>query len=273
LNQTYQNWEVIFWDNQSSDNSAKIFKSYKDNRFKYFYAENHTNLFKAKNLAIEKSIGDFIAFLHTDDFWYKNKLNIQMDYFNNPEVGVVYSNLWILKKEGRKYIYINEKLPKGKIYRELIKNYTVGICTTIIRKKIYMKLEKKFDERFEIIGDYDFFIRLSKLCTFESIQEPLAFYRLHGGNLTTVKKEIEVKEYTRWLEENKSDFSLEDTENIKNIIDNKKFVNSKMNGNYKELMKMIFDSNAKIFNLKNFIIFFVPKIILRKLLWYHQEQK
>ena len=38
LKQTYKNWELIFWDNQSSDNSAKIFKSYQDERFCYFYS-------------------------------------------------------------------------------------------------------------------------------------------------------------------------------------------------------------------------------------------
>ena len=38
IEQTYQNWEIIFWDNQSSDLSKTIFTSYDDPRFKYFYA-------------------------------------------------------------------------------------------------------------------------------------------------------------------------------------------------------------------------------------------
>ena len=42
LHQTYQNWELLFWDNQSTDSSAEIFKSYDDNRFKYFYAKKHS---------------------------------------------------------------------------------------------------------------------------------------------------------------------------------------------------------------------------------------
>ena len=39
LNQTYQNWELIFWDNQSSDNSAKIFKTFKDKRLNTIYLQ------------------------------------------------------------------------------------------------------------------------------------------------------------------------------------------------------------------------------------------
>ena len=36
IDQTYKNWEIIFWDNKSTDKSSEIFKSYKDERFKYF---------------------------------------------------------------------------------------------------------------------------------------------------------------------------------------------------------------------------------------------
>ena len=102
INQTYKNWELIFWDNQSKDKSSEIFKSYKDIRLRYFYADQHTPLYKARNLAIEKSKGDLIAFLDTDDLWEKDKLELQKHHFNNTEVGLVFSNLWIIKKNTKK---------------------------------------------------------------------------------------------------------------------------------------------------------------------------
>ena len=109
LSQTYQNWELIFWDNKSDDKSAEIFKIYKDKRFKYFYANEHTSLYKARNLAIEKSKGDFISFLDVDDLWANNKLELQIPYFNNPDVGVVFSNVWLIKKGTKKKKIIHEK--------------------------------------------------------------------------------------------------------------------------------------------------------------------
>ena len=45
INQTYKNWELIFWDNNSTDNSYEIFKKFKDTRFKYFKSDQHTILF------------------------------------------------------------------------------------------------------------------------------------------------------------------------------------------------------------------------------------
>ena len=114
LSQTYKNWELIFWDNQSKDKSAEIFKSYKDIRLKYFYAQQHTTLYKARNLAIEKSKGDLIAFLDTDDLWEKDKLELQMHHFNNSEVGLVFSNLWVLKKNFKnKKIYTKKNFQTG----------------------------------------------------------------------------------------------------------------------------------------------------------------
>ena len=74
LNQTYNNWEIIFWDNQSSDKSAIIFKEYVDSRFKYFYAPTHTNLGEARKLAVQNSKGSWIAFLDCDDYWLLTKL-------------------------------------------------------------------------------------------------------------------------------------------------------------------------------------------------------
>ena len=273
LSQTYGNWELIFWDNQSTDSSAKIFKSYKDQRFEYFYANEHTSLYKARNLAIEKSKGDFISFLDVDDLWDKNKLELQMTYFNNQEVGVVFSNFWVFKKKDvkKKRLYANKKLPRGNVYNELVNNYNVGILTTVIRKKFYLKLKKNFDERFSIAGDFDLFLRLSKICLFESIQKPLAFYRLHGSNLSTFNKEKEIEEVEMWLKENKPNLSDLQMKKLQKIVDYRKFVNCKIDGKYRECIDMLLNSKVNLFNIKNLIVFLAPVFLLRKLLWYHQN--
>ncbi len=271
-NQTYQNWEIIFWDNKSKDKSAKIFKSYDDKRFKYFDADKHTALYEARNLAIEKSNGDFIAFLDVDDMWSKDKLEMQMGFFSNSEVGLVYSNLWIIKNNmNKKKIYTKKNLPRGFIYDDLIKNYNIGILTVVLRKKFYLKLKKKFDERFSIIGDFDLFLRLSKLCIFESVQKPLAFYRLHAGNLSAILKEKEIKEHEIWLNENKDDLSQFNFRNIQNKLDYYKLVNYKIDGKYKECFNILLNRKSNIFNMKNLFILIMPGIILKKFLWFYQD--
>ena len=185
---------------------------------------------------------------------------------------MVFSNLWVLKnQEKKKKLHVNRKLPSGKIYNKLIENYDVGILTSIIRKKFYLRLKKKFDERFSIIGDFDLFLRLSKICLFESIQEPLASYRLHGKNLSILNKKEEIKENEIWLRENQFNLSQFQTKKIQKDIDYRKFVNYKIDGKYKECMHILLHSKISPFNIKNLIIFFTPVVILKKLLWYHQD--
>ena len=106
LSQTYKNWEIIFWDNKSKDKSAEIFKKYKDERFKYFYSNEHTSLYKARNLAMKMSTGDYIAFLDTDDLWDSNKLETQ--------ISILKEVISILPKFQQKSI-----LHHGKFWEEL----------------------------------------------------------------------------------------------------------------------------------------------------------
>ena len=95
INQTYKNWEIIFWDNQSTDKSAEIFKSYQDKRLKYYLATSHTKiLYEARNNALKKTNGDFIAFLDVDDWWLPDKLEQQIPLFSDSVVGLVYGKLW-----------------------------------------------------------------------------------------------------------------------------------------------------------------------------------
>ncbi|MEC7100177.1 MAG: glycosyltransferase family A protein, partial [Pseudomonadota bacterium] len=73
LDQSYKNWEIIFFDNKSSDNSLDIIKKFKNKKIKIFInkTKNIFSLYKARNLALKKTKGDLIAFLDTDDTWNK----------------------------------------------------------------------------------------------------------------------------------------------------------------------------------------------------------
>ena len=63
IDQTYKNWELIFYDNKSSDRSKKIVKSFKDIRIKVFNSNKFIKLYKARNLAVKKCKGKFKPFI------------------------------------------------------------------------------------------------------------------------------------------------------------------------------------------------------------------
>lgn len=99
LNQTYSDWELIFWDNQSTDRSAEIYKSYVDSRLKYYYAPRHTLLYEARNHALDHATGEFVAFLDVDDWWLPEKLDSQIELFSDADIGFVCSNYLVSRKK------------------------------------------------------------------------------------------------------------------------------------------------------------------------------
>ena len=95
INQTHKNWEVVFWDNNSSDNSKKIFEKFNDKRFKYFFSKKKNTLYKARKLALSKTRGEFISFLDVDDWWLPKKLETQLIKFKNKSIDFLFSNVMI----------------------------------------------------------------------------------------------------------------------------------------------------------------------------------
>ena len=267
--QTYKNYEVIFWDNRSTDKSSAIFKETDDKRFKYYLAKKKTNLYKARNLALSKTKGKFIGFLDVDDLWMPNKLKKQILFFKDKDIGVVYSKLWVLnEKTKKKKINYKGRLPSGYIYSKIIKNYNVGLVTTLVRKKTLLRLNKFFDLRFTHIGDFDLFIRLAKICKFKATQLPTAIYRVHSKMLTIVDKRTAIAELELWLSENKKQINKYDFSQLYGSFLLRKFIFFKMNSKYSECLKIIIKSrNLKII-IKKFLILIIPILFLKKIIWY-----
>ena len=101
--QTYQNWELIFWDNCSTDKSLKIIKKHKDKRIKIFKSKTFNNLYNARNLAIKRCKGKYICFLDVDDTWMKKKLEMQIkEISKDSSVKLLYTNYYVLFNDTKK---------------------------------------------------------------------------------------------------------------------------------------------------------------------------
>jgi glycosyltransferase involved in cell wall biosynthesis len=92
INQTYSNWEMIVWDDGSNDNTEEVVKSFHDERIKYYKGFNKGAAF-ARNRALEKSIGNYIAFLDSDDEWVSDKLGRQVEILDKyPYIDFLFGN-------------------------------------------------------------------------------------------------------------------------------------------------------------------------------------
>jgi glycosyltransferase involved in cell wall biosynthesis len=219
LAQRFERWEIIFWDNQSTDHSADIFKSYTDVRLKYYCAPAHTLLYDARNYAIEKATGELIAFLDVDDWWHPEKLGKQILLFDDPTVGFACSNYWIVNEVGEtKNQFRNKPIASGWVLNDLLMDYPIGMLTLILRRAAFDALPGGCDPRFHIIGDIDLVVRLAMEWKMASCQELLAYYRLHGENEGKKQKVRHVEEYKIWVKELEKNPKIQKLSGYKKVV-------------------------------------------------------
>ncbi|MDB2481936.1 glycosyltransferase [Gammaproteobacteria bacterium] len=210
--QSYEDWEIIFWDNQSTDNSAEIIKQYKDKRIKYFYAPMHTSLYIGRSQGLKHCEGKYLAFLDCDDLWLPDKLEKQVDIFEkNKKVVLVHSNTVFFNSDTKKEKILNsKKRMSGYIFEENILNYQFSLETVMVRLTTVFENSIDFSD-YNMIGDRDF---LSMVCFYGDvyyIDEILGKWRIHANNYSKVlhigyPKELK-KMYLRFKKQFKDRFT------------------------------------------------------------------
>jgi glycosyltransferase involved in cell wall biosynthesis len=192
--QTYQNWEIIFIDNCSTDNSAKITKSY-DSRLKYYKTEKNVPLGHARNFGLTFVNGDYLAFLDTDDIWIDNKLSLQIELLeSNKNYAYCYSDYELIDESSKHISFYKVKNKDGHIFKDLLLWYDVGMPTITIRKSILDKFDDKFDTSLRFCPDYDLFMRIAMNYEVCSIKEVLCKYRISSNSLTKQTQGIKYNE-------------------------------------------------------------------------------
>ena len=218
LDQSYQNLELIFWDNHSTDQSKNIIKSYDDKRIKYFFSQNHSTLYQARNLALKECKGDFISFLDVDDYYLKDRIVKQLLHFKDQKVGVTYSNYYRYYEDiNKKKLLTNKMLPSGNLTKYILEESQISFMTVMIRKKSLESLQFNFDQKYSIIGDYDLLYRLSFNWDFYYTKEPLAVYRIHDDNFSK-NSILFIDELKDWYNKNYSSFANKKNYIYKKII-------------------------------------------------------
>ena len=259
IQQTYINWEVIFWDVSSSDKCKKILETYKEKRFKYFNLGNKKNLYHSRNEAIEVSKGEIISFLDCDDWWHPQKLEKQIKIFDDDSISMVYSSYFEYYQNKKTLKKISDKkIFSGYIQKKIIHDYHIGILTTLIRKRVFKKLGG-FNKFFHICGDFEFNIRMSENHKIIGLKEPLAYYRIHQENMSKdLDKEITELDYCYKIFKEKK---LENFEKFENFLNYRKFKNALLKKNRGIAFKLFLKLKIGFLKLKALILFCFGSLI------------
>lgn len=192
--QTYSNYEVIIWDNASTDNTFEIASEFResDNRFLVYQGETSLNLGEARNRAIQKARGIFIAFLDSDDLWDPNYLadHIKVLQNTNEKIFGIGNAVEIDSrfKLTEKNIPIESKqiqTPPEIIFRKLLKGNTIYFSSLVIPISFF-KEHDCFKPEYVQAEDYELLLRASQ--ELKCYKTGLVYYRIHEGNATSTQQ-------------------------------------------------------------------------------------
>ncbi len=206
--QTFKDFEIIFWDNQSTDDSGKIAQSYGE-PLQYFRGEKFLPLGAARNAAIEKATGKYIAFLDSDDIWLPEKLEKQVALMeSNRALGLVYSDCYFIDSAGtpgEKTCFHHSPPFRGMAFNQLFQSNPIALLTAIITREAFNKAGI-FNPKYEIGEEYDLWLRIAQNYPIDFIEQPLGKYRVHSQSTTSrhgllnYKEDLQIRGY--WLKKN-----------------------------------------------------------------------
>ena len=188
FSQTYTNWEIIFWDNASSDNSGNIAQSY-GRKVHYFRSDIKDCLGAARNKAFAKCSGEYIAFLDVDDLWLPEKLERQLSLFDtNPKLGMVFCDAIRFNADGDQNRLFKLLPPKkGKVFGDLLMGNFTYTDAIVYKKEILEMLPFVFDDNFSMMTDYELALRVVYLYEVDYVEYPLVKWRMHQDSETNKK--------------------------------------------------------------------------------------
>lgn len=264
LNQTYKEFELLIIDDGSSDNTKLFCEKYlSDNRVKYIYQENK-GLAGARNTGISNSKGKYICFLDDDDVWKKNKLQKQVDFFEqNQDIGMVYTNLELIDEVG-KVIGYQKHTANGDIYKELFfENIVDAPSSCMIKKEVFEKVGN-FKEWMKSAEDYEFWFRIAKEYEIYSINEPLVEYRVHQNKMSTNYSKMEFYGIATLYYALENDNSIDETESYYKLYEkySSKHFSLKNMQEFRKYFWIAFAYKLPSFKMwVKFMISFVPFIL------------
>ena len=181
--QTFSDWELIFWDNASTDNSADIAKSYGE-KVRYFCATETSSLGAARALAVDQARGEWIGFLDTDDYWLPHKLERQIDALKEDDYVLCYAGVREVTEQEKTIRTMIPLCKSGFTFPEQLIQFDINMVTPLVNRKFLIDNNFNFSPSITASAEYNLFMRMPVRGKFCIVNEVLGVWRIWPGTLT-----------------------------------------------------------------------------------------
>lgn len=180
LGQTYNDLECIVVDDASDDGTEEYCLNRKDIRYIRIPKSESKGGNHARNIGIEASLGEYIAFLDDDDYWLPQKIEKQVKVAVQKQSGFVYCHRLQETDDGveshQNYPSPHSTMYVGDVRKAILQSCFCTSSTMLISKQLLTEVEL-FDESLRYWQEYELSMRIAQKTTFELINEALVVYR------------------------------------------------------------------------------------------------
>lgn len=184
--QSFPNWELCLVDDASTDNTVNIVNSFcaNDERIRFSTKAKHTGIADTRNQCLKMAKGRFLAFLDADDLWHHDKIERQLQFMTEKNIGFSYSSYDCIDEEGNPL----EKLVKsaGNLNHDAyMHNTIIGCSTVMIDKTIVGEVAVPYFRTSEDTATWLNILKKGFLAY--AIEQPLTSYRIRRHSASSNK--------------------------------------------------------------------------------------
>lgn len=183
VNQTYKKIQIIMiYDENSRKNLDFIKKICRiDKRIKLIINKKNIGAGYSRNIGIKNSRGKYIAFLDSDDFWNRKKLEIQINYMKNNKYSASHTSYKIVDINRN---YLSTRYAFDLNYKELSRSCDIGLSTVVIKRKLLEKFKKPFP-KLRTKEDFVLWLNIAKKgVNFYGLDKTLTIWTNNPGSLS-----------------------------------------------------------------------------------------
>lgn len=185
---TYKNWELILVDDQSTDNSVNIARSYaeKDSRITLYINEQNLGDYPNRNKAASYAKGKYLKYVDSDDKIYPHGLEILVYYMEQfPEAG--YGLCSMIPDEAFMYpVQLSPRLAYKQHFFEGHKLFDKPSLSSMIKRSLFEEVSGFANVRH--FGDYEMWLKLSKITPVLLLPDGVIWYRISDGQEKQIRQ-------------------------------------------------------------------------------------
>ena len=190
LEQTYDNFEILVIDDGSEEKISDL-DILNNDKIMYFRNTNHGVAY-SRNFGIKKASGKYIAFLDSDDFWTKDKLEIQVSNLENSDFKLSQHNYYYYDDELKRVVNrINTYKYRYSCEYSQFCSFKVQTSCFMVNREAVISNACYFDEEKTFGEDNEFYLKMMKLFPLQCVDSYLSYFRIRENNAgKDIKKQI-----------------------------------------------------------------------------------